>query len=57
MKEDKNNIYIYLLIYVDNIIAISNDPGENLNDIGKFFWFKVPPEIPNIYLEAQLSKV
>ena len=41
----------------NDIIAISHILVDNLNQIGKYFYFKFPLATPDLYLGVQLSKV
>ena len=49
--------YEYVLIYVDDLIAIFFNPEACLEEIGKKFKFKELQSTPTSYLGANLSKV
>jgi len=57
VKPDGEEYYEYLLVYVDDILALSMEPQAIMDDIGNQFKFKgnktVPPET---YLGARLEK-
>ena len=56
--DDGHEYYAYILLYVDDILAIHHDAMSALNEIDKFFHIK--PESkgdPTTYLVAKLRKV
>jgi hypothetical protein len=56
-KEDGEEYYEYLLVYVDDLLAISEHPKVILDDINSYFHLK-PESVgpPDLYLGAKLSK-
>ena len=56
MKREED-LYTYIIIYVDNIISIAKNPEVNLNQIGKHFKFKEPSAKPDVYLGTNVSLV
>lgn len=56
--DDGTDYYEYLLLYVDDCLAISHRAVHNLHEIGKYFTLK-PGSIgpPKIYLGGKVSKV
>ena len=57
MVTDGAAYYELLLVYVDDVLAISHDPGEIMKDIGKRFKIKnngIGP--PTCYLGANISQ-
>ena len=54
---DEFQYYAYLLLYVDDILAIHHDGESAIKEIGRFFKMK-PGSVgdPNIYLGAKLRK-
>lgn len=56
VKQDSEKYYEYILMYVDNIIAISIDPKAILSNFEQDFKFKNDKvEEPTIYLGARLE--
>ena len=56
---DENRIYyVYVLLYVDDCMAISENPREALVEIDKYFPMKKGSiSEPDVYLGAKLRKV
>ena len=56
-KDDGDSYYEYLLLYVDDALAISERPKEQLMEIDKYFKLK-PDSVgpPKIYLGAKLTR-
>ena len=57
-RSDGSNYYEYILLYVDDMLAISMNPKGCIEEIGEFF--KMKPESvgpPDIYLGGKVSKV
>ena len=56
-KDNGTHYYEYILLYVDDTLAVSEHPKEQLLEIDKYFKFKPNSiEEPKIYLGAKLSK-
>jgi hypothetical protein len=56
-KPDEAPYYKYLLVYVNDILALSHDPTGIMKDIGKEFHIKDNKyRPPTIYLGAGISK-
>jgi hypothetical protein len=56
-RQDGTEYYEYLLVYVDDLLAISEQPKLILDDVNTYFHLK-PESVgpPKIYLGAKLSK-
>jgi hypothetical protein len=56
-RQNGETYYEYLLVYVDDLLAISEQPQAILNDVNTYFHLK-PESVgtPNLYLGAKLSK-
>jgi hypothetical protein len=56
-RQDGEAYYEYLLIYVDDLLALSEQPKAILDDINSYFHLK-PESVgtPDLYLGAKLSK-
>jgi hypothetical protein len=56
-REDGEEYYEYLLVYVDDLLAVSEHPKVILDDINTYFHLK-PESVgpPDLYLGAKLSK-
>ncbi len=56
-RQDGEAYYEYLLVYVDDLLAISEQPQAILNDVNTYFHLK-PESVgtPDLYLGAKLSK-
>jgi hypothetical protein len=57
-KTDTNTSYEMLLVYVDDVLAISHEPKVLIDTIGEYY--KVKPgsyKEPDIYLGANVKKV
>jgi hypothetical protein len=49
--------WAYILIYVDNILCVHNDPGTSLAQIDKYFKMKLGSiREPTFYLGSKLKK-
>ena len=48
--------YEYVLIYVDDVLAISHEPNVIMNALTKLYRLKEPPEAPARYLGANMGK-
>lgn len=56
VKNNGEKYYEYMLLYVDDALAISEYPKEQLMEIDKYFMMKPGSiEVPKIYLGAKLS--
>lgn len=57
-RQDGSEYYEYMLLYVDDALAINEDPHSMLNELGKYFTLK-PGSVgpPKIYLGGKLSQV
>ena len=57
VKLDGEEYYEYILMYVDDILAISMQPRDVMKDIERRFKFKNDKvKQPSSYLDAQLQK-
>lgn len=57
-KPDGFSYYEYVLCYVDDVLAISHEPGRTMDSIRKTFKLKEDKaEEPDVYLGASLSKM
>ena len=58
VKDNGEKYYEYMLLYVDDALAVSEHPKEALLEIDKYFMMKPESiEVPKIYLGAKLSFV
>ena len=48
--------YEYVLIYVDNVLAISHEPNVIMHALTKLYRLKEPPEAPKRYLEGNIGE-
>jgi hypothetical protein len=48
--------YEYVLIYVDDVLAISHEPNVIMNALTKLYRLKEPPEAPKRYLGANIGE-
>ena len=48
--------YEYVLIYVDDVLAIPHEPNVIMNALTKLYWLKEPPAAPKWYLGANIGK-
>ena len=57
-RDDGENYYEYMLLYVDNCLSISEQPRPALERINQYFPMK-PGSMgpPKLYLGAKMSKV
>jgi hypothetical protein len=57
-EKDKhgNEYYAYIVCFVDDILCLHKNPDIYLNQLGRDFRFKSPPEVPTMYLGADISK-
>ena len=57
-ESDGSRYYEYILCYVDDVLAISEEPAMIINDLKKVFKLKGDKaEIPEMYLGASLNQV
>jgi Reverse transcriptase (RNA-dependent DNA polymerase) len=57
IKPDGTEYYEYILVYVDDIFAISNNPKQAMDQIQELFKFKNDEvKTPDMYLGAKLEK-
>jgi hypothetical protein len=56
VKPNGDQYYELLLIYVDDILVVSANPGEAMSAINKLYDFKDPPAEPEHYLGANVHK-
>jgi hypothetical protein len=55
--DDSILYWAYILIYVDDILCVHNDPGSPLAKLDEYFKMKEGSiEVPNFYLGAKLKK-
>ena len=58
VKPDGTTYWEYILTYVDDVLCISHNPKETMNDIQKKFKLKNDKiEEPSVYLGASLTKM
>ena len=54
-KDNGDEYYEYMLLYVDDTLAIGEHPKEMLEEIDKFFMMKPGSiQVPKLYLGAKL---
>ena len=58
VKDNDEKYYEYMLLYLDDALAVSKHPIEALLEIDKYFMMKPESiEVPKVYLGAKLSLV
>jgi hypothetical protein len=57
-RQDGSAYYEYLLVYIDDLLALSEQPQAIMNDVNTYFHLK-PESVgpPDLYLGAKLSKM
>ena len=48
--------YEYVLIYVDDVLAISHEPNVIMNALTKIYWRREPPKAPKRYLGPNIGE-
>ena len=54
--EDGNRYYIYLVVCVDNVLSIHNNPGKLLATVNRDYRLKELSECPTMYPGADICK-
>jgi len=55
-KDDGTEYYAYILVYVDDILAVSHQPKTIMEQLSKLFWLKDGSGPPTSYLGATIKK-
>lgn len=53
--EHGNEYYSYITCYVDDVLVLHRDPNKFMNMINRDYRLKNPPEVPTMYLGADIS--
>ena len=54
--EHGNEYYSYIIVYMDNLLCIQQDPEKYLNLVDRYFHLKESPECPTMYLGEDISQ-
>lgn len=55
-KADGSTYYAYIVVYVDDVLGLHENPNTIMDLIHKEFRLKSPPEAPTMYLGADISR-
>jgi hypothetical protein len=55
-KPDGSEYYEYCLIYVDDILCVSHEPGKTMSSLAKLYRLKEDPAPPQRYLGANILR-